>query len=148
MKKLLLLFVVSGLIFTTSSCKKEEDTSCPEPEVWGVGTWKASKVLDDNGNEVDPNSNPYFQCYINSEQFTLNDNHNGDQWIWADIDPNTNSCAPVTLNITSWAENLNTKRLYVTTNNSDYGSFEFFYTNDRECYLDYGYKFYYEKQNN
>ncbi len=145
MKKILLLFVLSGLIFSASSCKKKEK-SCPKPEVWGVGTWKASKIEDPNGNVVDPASSAYAQCYVNSEQFTLNDSHDGAQWIWADVDQNTNACTPQTLTITAWAENMKTKRLYITTN--QYGSFELIYTNDHECYMDFDYKYYYQKQDN
>ena len=109
MKKLLVLFLFAGLVFSTTSCKKEE--SCPEPEKRAPGTWKVTRIVI-NQDEKDLND-PAWACYAQGEM-TLNKTQDGDSWDFYYYDTNASSCEVLNLNVTSWAENLGKNMLYVT----------------------------------
>jgi len=144
MKKILLLFVLAGLVFSTNACKKKE---CPKPEVRGAGTWDATKIVDPNGQELD-NTNPAVACYL-TDELVLNQDHNGTSWVFPSYDSNTGTCSPYNFAITSWAENLDKNKLYVSFNYQGTAyDFGFTYTSKTEFYWDLGsgYKEYYEKQ--
>ncbi len=121
MKKLLILFLFAGLVFSTTSCKKK---TCPEPEVWGVGTWKASKLVI-NGAEQS-SSDPQIACLL-THQMSLTDSWGGN-WQYHYYDNNTSSCETIPLVLDSWLEDIDKKILVVnfTYNNNKY-SFKFDY---------------------
>jgi len=144
MKKILLLFVLAGLVFSTNSCKKKE---CPKPEVRGAGTWDATKIVDPNGQELD-STNPAVACYL-TDEMVLNKDHNGTSWVFPSYDPNASTCTPYNLTVSSWAENLDVNKLYVTvTYQGTSYDFHFTYTSKTEFYQEFsgGYKEYYKKQ--
>ncbi len=138
MKKFLLLFIVSGLIFSASSCKKKEK-SCPKPEVWGVGTWKLTDVTDANGqSQLDPND-PGNQCLLNQSEIKLNDNFNGNYVKFGNYDSNTGTCSQDSYQVSSWAENIDTKKLYISLSLPNGGNFLFdcVYIDKTHFYWDY-----------
>ncbi len=116
MKKLLIFFLFAGLVFSTSSCRKKE--TCPEPEVWGVGTWKTTKVVL-NGTEQDA-SDPTVACWL-TDEMDLNDNGGGTLQIH-DYDPNTSTCQDLGFTLNSWLENIDKKvlALNITTSSGDF----------------------------
>jgi len=145
MKKILLLFVLAGLVFSTNACKKKECPAPPKPEVWGVGTWNASKVVDSNGQEMD-SSDPAVACDL-TDVMVLNENHNGTSWKLPYYDNNSNTCQAYNLSVSSWAENIHTKKLYVTvTYQGNDFDFAFKYVDENNMYYDATYDYYYEKQ--
>jgi len=125
MKKLLILFLFAGLVFSTTSCKKKE--SCPEPEVWGVGDWQATKVVV-NGSEQS-SSDPQIACLL-THQMSLTDSWGGN-WQYHYYDNNTSSCETIPLVFDSWLEDIDKKILVVNfTYNSNKYSFKFDYVDD------------------
>jgi len=130
MKKLLILFLFAGLVFSTTSCKKKE---CPKPEVWGVGTWKATKYVE-NGAEQS-SSDPEVACIL-TNQLNLNDSWEG-SWEYHYYDSNNSSCETIHLTLDSWLENIDKKILVVNfTYNQIEFSFPFKYTDDSHFRLE------------
>ena len=116
MKKLIILFMLTGLVLSISSCKKEEKT-CPEPEgPWAIGTWKATKIVD-QGQEL-PSSVPEVACMLENT-IILNESGSGN---WDYHEYNNNNCVSFPLVIEYWLENKAKKKLLVhfTANNSTY----------------------------
>ncbi len=139
MKKLLILFLFAGLVFTTSSCKKKQ--TCPKPEVWGVGTWNATKVVN-NGTELD-SSDPQVACLL-THQMTLTDSWGGN-WQYHYYDSNTSSCQTIPLTLDSWLEDINKKVLVVNfTYNGDEYSFKFDYIDNTHFHWNLGSNTYFE----
>ncbi len=148
MKKLLVLLLLSGLVFTTNSCKKKTCPEPEEPEVWAPGTWNAFKV-EYQGQDITNSGDPYVNCDL-TDQVVLNDGGTGTSWVFPSYDSQNSVCSPYNLQVVSWAENLTKKKLYVTVtyNNVDYG-FEFDYVNDSEMMKKWSggdYIIYYQKQ--
>ena len=139
MKKLFTLFILSGLILVTSSCKKED--TCPEPEgPWAVGTWKATKLME-NGQEL-PSSDPGVACILENT-IVLNESGSGN-WEYHEYD--NNNCVSLPLVIDYWLENKAKKKLllHFTVNNSAYNiPFEyvdathFRYVEDSDSYVEF-----------
>ena len=124
MKKLLILFLLAGVAFSTTSCKKKQ--KCPEPEVWGVGEWQATKFVY-NGTEQDP-SDPQVACLL-SHKITLTDTWGGN-WDYHYVDVN-NVCQTLQLPLDSWVENLDKKVLILNfTYSGEEFSFSFDYIDD------------------
>jgi len=106
MKKFLTLFILSGLILSASSCKKEK--TCPEPEgPWAIGTWKATKIVD-QGQEL-PSSVPEVACMLENT-IILNESGSGN-WEYHEYD--NNNCVSLPLVIDYWLENKAKKKLVV-----------------------------------
>ncbi len=132
MKKVLVLFLFAGLVFTTNSCKKK---TCPEPEVWGVGTWKVTKVVS-NGTEQDA-SDPTVACWM-TDQLNLNDGGSGSIAIH-DYDSNNGTCDDLGWTLNSWLENIDKKVLIVnvTTSNGEF-TLRFDYIDDTHFRWNFG----------
>jgi hypothetical protein len=130
MKKLLMLFVFAGLLFSTTSCKKD-CPECEEPVLHGAGTWNASKVMY-QGQDVTNSGDPTVDCWL-TDKIVLNDTQNGTSWDFTDYDSNTSTCDALNLTVKSWAENYDKKILYVTVTYQgvDY-NFGLVYVNDNQ----------------
>ena len=123
MKKILILFLFAGLAFSTTSCKKKQ--KCPEPEVWAVGTWQATKVVD-NGTEQDP-SDPTTACWL-TDEMVLDEDGGGTLSIH---DYDSGTCQDLGWTLKAWAENLDKKVLNIVVT-TGYGteSIKFNYVDD------------------
>ncbi len=149
MKKLLVLFVLAGLVFSTTSCKKEDCPECEEPVLHGVGTWNASKVIVQN-QDVTNSGDPEVMCWLN-EVIVLDKSQNGTSWDLYMYDSNTSTCNSLNLQVTSWAENYSKQKLYVTiTYQGDEYNFTFNFVNDSQIMMSWGapgeLDIYYDKQ--
>ena len=91
-------------------------------------------------------SDPTVACDLTDIIF-LNENHNGTSWKFPYYDNNSNTCQAYNPSVTSWAESIQAKKLYVTATSQgiDY-DFTFKYVNKNEMYLDTSIDYYYEKQ--
>jgi len=126
MKKLLVLFLFAGLAFSTTSCKKDE--SCPETKLHGAGTWKVTDIKDENNQTLTDQTE--YSCLAN-DQLVLNDSQDGTSWSYTYYLQSNATCGSLGLDITSWAENYNKKKLYVTVRDSDGEySYEFDYVDE------------------
>ncbi len=111
MKKYFSLILGLILIVSASSCKKKDDANVCD--TWGVGTWKLTDIVDENDQSViqDPND-PEWNCLLNSFEIKLNESQEGDYMkVGEYIDPD---CETDTYDVISWADNLKTKKLYIT----------------------------------
>ena len=132
MKKLLLLVFLAGLAWTTGSCVKKE--KCPEPEVWAVGTWKVSKIVD-NGQVVDLTTSP-GSCKAQGT-IRLDDNHTGE---WNYFYVSGGNCTVQVYPVDAWSENLKKNEIYITGPFYIFGiqyTFKGLYLNDHTFRLPY-----------
>jgi hypothetical protein len=137
MKKLLMLFVLAGLVFSVSSCKKKDCPECEEPEtvLRGVGTWNASKIISQN-QDVTNSGDPQVNCWL-TDVMILNENQNGTSWSFPTYDSNSGVCSDYGLQVTSWAESQ--QRLYVTvTYQGNFYDFSFIFVSDNEIKIEWG----------
>jgi len=111
MKRLLLLFVLGGLLLSTS-CKKDECPTCEEPKLYGVGTWTVSDIKDENGAPLTDQTE--YSC-LATDQLVLNETQDGVSWSYTYYLQYNSSCGSLDLTVTSWAENWEKKKLYVST---------------------------------
>ncbi len=111
MKKLLLLFVFAGLVFSTTSCKKEDCPTCEDPKIYGAGTWVVTSVKDDTGAEV---TDQATRTCLDTDQLVLNESQSGTSWTWVYYLANSSQCGQLDLQVTAWAENWNKRKLYVS----------------------------------
>ncbi len=109
MKKLLILFLFAGLVFSTTSCKKK---TCPEPEKpKGIGTWKVSSVKYDDGAPI---TDPSESACLSNDVLVLGEDQKSGSWTWAYYLENSSTCGSLDLQIVSWAENFEKKKLYIS----------------------------------